>query len=367
MMQALKLRAGLSLLTIALAVLYVPGIASAAHAPRWWLVIIGSPLVLMLAPRITWTLGHTLGCVFLLGAAVSWFWSFSPFDTVYQLVLLLGLACAFGAGAEAGDLKAVWLGLAYGLAPSCVLSIFQIYGYKLGLPSNAVDGLFLNRNTYALLGAVALVGLITTRQTYGYPLLFAGWSALAPCSRSVWLTLGALALLSWLRSKTWVFRLQAISFFLFVAAGLLYWDGFDPERWGSMYYRLQFIEWTLVNLRPEGWGWGAYDEVFKFGNAHLDMLEVAFELGLLAWPLFALVVVAWGSGLGPERAVLFTLLLASCFNPQLHTPLAAFLAAVVLGRMCAERERLRLSRPARRASNGVDASGGSYAGAAGGL
>lgn len=331
----------LALLTFMVCVAYLPGIPSAASAPRMWVIAMGAATLLMGVRRIRATPGHWLGVALIGYCAATTYWGFSTYDEVGAIAQLLFLAGVFCLGAEAKTLRPCYIALALGVSVSSVFAIAQTVGLEpiVTLPNAGAPGLFLNRDSQAELAAVSVIGLsgMITPLLAG-PLIV----LMLVTSRGAFLGLAA-GFASWLYFQGYVRPRHLITMAL-AAALLVGLDSyFVPWRINSLDGRFEMWNWAAANMTWFGWGWGDFGTVFSaFDYAHNEFIQAAFELGvgsLLLWAVFAY---ALGGPLAIERSILIAILVEGVVGFPLHTPTTAFMAALVAGRLCGARYRVRL-------------------------
>ena len=320
------------------AVAYLPGIQSAAFAPRWWIVAIGAPLVLAGTPGLPpWSAGHAFALASLASLTASLFWSLSPLDTQGALVWLwLAIVPAYLIGARAVTLAPLWRGLGWGLVANAPIALVQMLGYH-PIMGGGVAGLFYNRDLYAELGVVTLVGLVGTWAMN--PLLLAGAliSALGAGSRGAWVALVCVITVGIMRGVSWGYRIMFVAAISVLVGGGLWFDAGSLARWQTMNNRLQVWELAARNIDPIGWGYGTFGRMIPdFGHVHNEPLEFAIELGwLFVLPLVGMILYALKAPRDAERYALVTLLAVAMVSFPFHNPGTAFVLALVLGRLCA--------------------------------
>lgn len=354
-------------LAFLIAIAWLP-ITSAVSTPRWILVQVGGAALLLSTRYITMTPAHWWGLAFLTICSASAIWSPSPADSVGRLVQLLGLAAVFCVAAEVRDLGDFWLALAAGVAVNAVIALVQLYGWQafMMVPDQRdyPMGLFGNKNFLAQLAALALVGGIITalKPHFNYPIFT--FAMIAWCAVVLWLTgsrgaglavAGALA--------AWYWRMLGLNWWAFwslafpVAVALIAADlVLNPTRMAtSVSPRLGMWDWTVTNLRPFGWGIGAFGSIFPFEHAFNDALEFAFELGIGMLPLAMVLIYALrappyapGEGYDAEWAVLVALVIMALVAFPFQQAATAFVGAVVAGRLAGARYRACSREPGGR-------------------
>ena len=230
------------------------------------------------------------------------------------------LFMAFWFGAASPSLDRLWRGLAVGLSLSSAATVAQALGWD-GIPSmDKPAGLFYNSTIQAIAIALVIVALKDWRYI---PAMLPG--LVLSGSRGGWLVL-AVGLM--VRFVDWRYALLAV---LTVAAIALTWPGpSDQERlmiWGFAAHNLDWFGHgqfaTALFYAPDG--------LHYPGHAHNDYLQLAYELGIWAVPVYLIYVRAlwlteatyWPAFVGFAVAGLF-------FFP-LYAPLPAFIGAVLAG------------------------------------
>ena len=145
----------LAALGFATSVAFVPDILSAATAPRWAVLALMIPLVLMAARRVY---GLGWAAVILAPMALTVLWAPDRLTAIDELIHWSIFAGAILVGASFGNLGALWVGLQLGVALSVVLAVFQWFGYQGIAQAVPPAGLFINKN---LLAEASMVELIT--------------------------------------------------------------------------------------------------------------------------------------------------------------------------------------------------------------
>ncbi len=322
----------LMVLGFAVAAAFVPGFVDAGGAPRWAAMAIGVPCCLFMLPHRSvspWCFA------WLPAAAITVAWAPDRLHALDELVHLAILAASFYLGACALSLGPLWRGVAAGLALNAAVALAQARGWneipQVGVPG----GLFVNKN---LLAEAGLVVAVTASSA-----LAAGVAAFVVFVSGSKAVVGAafVALAAWLMPRrpriAWL-----IVAALAAAAALLFAYGAASAKarldiWG--------LAWTYLSL-PFGRGLGAFAIDFPAAlHVHCEPLQLAYELGVLAIPFFAVLIYALGArpdGTEPERVLLVAIAAVALFSFPLHSPLTAFAAAVAAGHLCAARHRVRV-------------------------
>lgn len=342
------------------------GVAEAADTPRWALLSVAAPFLLIgRAPTPRPSAAACLA-LFLIVAWASLAWSPSLWDGLDRCwkLSLLAMLAALGASLSDREWRLAVLGFAAGVATNGALAILQWAEWppaldlihQIGTPA----GTFVNKNRLAEAAALAFVALAATadRRLWWFcpPILAA---LLLPFSKGAILAAAApLAILAWRRS-VWLFAALAGALggaVLFLLPRLMSDIGIAT--------RLSLWSDTLAALSPFGRGAGSWpalypqfqrahwEKIFSFGlvpeGPHADPLLLAFEFGLaallLAWPLF----VAFREGPDDARAVLLAFCVAGLFAFPLALPASGFIAALAFGRAVRVRAAVRRGNDLRR-------------------
>lgn len=311
------------LLGFLLPICFIPGITGAVIPSQWILLGVVLPCFLWRSGAVGW--GWWLCLLALAYAALSTLWSQEPYHSIYSLWLVAIWVLSYRLGTTASSLAQLWKGLAIGLSISSPVAIAQHFGWE-GIPqfSSNPAGLLYNSTLIAICIAIAALGLIQTRAYAYLPAMLPAF--LLAHSRGGYLVLivGLLARIHW-----------TIAASLTIAVGTFYLLDLSS----SDQLRIQIWSAALHNLSWCGNGIGSFLEIWLVqpGNiihpefTHNDYLQLVFELGIGAIPIFA--VLAWAVAVnGPNQPILFALLISACFYFPLHCPILAFLTFLLAGR-----------------------------------
>jgi hypothetical protein len=328
-------RAGLFSLALLAAVAWLPHVIDPAMAPRWAVLAVFAPIVLLLiADRIPAPLGGA-GAAVLVMIAATLQWTPAYFDGVDELTHLLILATVFCIGAAAQDLRAAWAGLALGVTVSAALAIAQVAGYT-GIEQVVVPaGLFMNKNLLAEAGLVALIPAVMS----GAWLLAIGpaIAVLLGASKAVCLALVIVLIIAlWQRSPR-VAR-AGVGLLALTALGWLALGDYS-----SVTNRLPHWQTALSDPVLLGHGLGAFADVHPLSQyAHSEYLQLVYEFGLLAIaPAALLAYILNGADHEAERLVVLAILVVGLFAFPLRMPLTGFAFALAAGHLAAGRAGLR--------------------------
>ena len=313
----------------------LPGLVSAATAPRWAVLALALPLLLwkvdVRAVPHKWLLAAILGY-----AAASVLWMEVPLDAVPGIWQLALMVAAFAVGSQSSDLRRPLRLMAIATALMLPLVALQAVGYN-GLPQTAApSGLFLNKNVLAELAAAMLVASLLMTDWLVAGLLIA--IVLMTKEKAAFFALAvAFAVYLWPRSRV----AATVLVLCVIGAGVALLDSASAAS--------RFDIWldTLQGMTPFGHGIGSFYTAFPEASTRMDLLSArpeqahnealhfAFELGIGASLLVLLVVVSLrGRQRETERLVLVAILAESLLAFPLHMPVTAFVAALVAGRLC---------------------------------
>lgn len=321
-------------LSLLVTLTYIPGIAGAATTPRWAIISIGVPALLM-ACRFRMTPAHTLLACYVFYA---WLHQGASPDSIQAVCIYALFFACFCLGSALPNLSAVFVGAALGMLPSAVIAVLQSADIHWLPYAVAPSGLFINRNMLAEALALTIVGMQATQ--WRWPLPFLGLGFAVSFSRGALLSvLGAGVLLAFGRSK----RLGVAT--ILIGAVLGGTVGTLTYSTTSIPHRLAIWADTVDGLTWMGHGSGSFRTMYPFyatrnetlterpDHAHNDYLEIAFEGGVIGFALFAaFIVAAWGGSLA-ARAVSLAFLIQAFFGFPFHMPATLFLGALCMGHM----------------------------------
>lgn len=320
----------LGLLGFLVAVADIPAFPMGAISPRWAILALGTAGTLVTVPMRVRHLSPVVAC-----CATTLLWSPDPYAGFDQLVHLTILGMAFLVGAKLGA-DSFFLGAILGLLPSLAVIVLRI---DVGaLHPNA--GLFYNKNSLGEAAAILACFvsakyaslLITPPHFYrklllpAVPFLAVGLSGSRAAILAVAFVVG--------RHSRFLFVTG-----LLIAAGLCW-----LLPWSAESVTARLIAWrTLaINLTLFGHGLGSVPDVLPvIRHAHNDVLELVYQLGIFAIPLYVVAIVGL-TGPGSDALWAFGILALVAF--PLQNPLSAALGAVVLGDCVRAHLSLRRSR-----------------------
>lgn len=321
-------------LSLLVSVAFMPGITGASIPTGWAAMSFTLPWVML--KDVKMTPFHYLGLAFLAYTTASLAWTNSPLDGIGELWHWALLALAFMLGSRLELLGPFWKGLALGCGVSSVVAVAQWFGWDgvANLDWAKWAGLFYNNAVAGAVAAVTLGGCLTYRLwryvALPIPLL------LLSQSRGAWAALFCTWAICIYRSFGGV---EKIIFSLVIAIALgfgiyLFHGASDSIRltiWGELLHRLSFFgagigsSANIYFFTPS--------QLFHIEHAHNDYLNLLYEYGVGALPLFllaALLVEQTNAYAWP--AYICSLILA-CYYWPLESPVSAFILAVVAGHL----------------------------------
>lgn len=320
-----------------LPVCFIAGYTGAFMPTQWAVLSLTLPLTLWVpAPRLVL---NWLGVAFFVWAFAGLLGAEGWYSAVLGLWYIFIWGLAYRWGSALSDLSPMWRGLAVGLSISAIVALAQHLGVAFPT-TDATDfhgrnpGLLFNPVISGLASAIVLVGLATHRLWLYTPLPFLG--LVLSGSRGGWLILALTASLrivgAWITTALLVLTILALTTF----AG----DS-DIQRlqiWGIAIHGLTFF----------GWGPDSFNDVYAvipdavgphlnhLEFAHNDYLQLLFEYGIGAIPLFILwacVLIHRGAR---EHSAGIALAIAASFCFPLYHPLTAFILCTVAGHLAAD-------------------------------
>lgn len=312
---------------------YIPGITGVSIPTQWAVLSAILPLTLWR----TATLGPTfyLGLTVLAFASLSTLWAPSHYDSGYGLWLACIWFLAFRLGATTADLSAFFRGLAIGLAISSMVAILQWFAVPLPIlaPYGLYpSGLFYNSTLLGAIAALVILGLIEDLYIEYIPLALP--ALILSQSRGAWLALTTALAIRWFHPL-----LAAIGTLAIATTFLIFLDTSNAERltiWGV----------ALRELSTFGFGIGSFNSIYytipgpqwvhpEF--AHNDYLQLWFELGIMAIPIYLVLALA----LTQRHAALIGFAILSCFYFPLWCPVPALIGCILTGRGVRDWRRAR--------------------------
>lgn len=293
----------MKVLAFLLAVAWWPGAADAAVTPRWALVSVSVPLLLLVdvaRGRARWIPGLEVAMALVTWAGLGWvLWAPQTLDgaeALWELELLLG---ALLLGAWWPRAQAAWEGFALGLCVNAGICVAQVLGWQGLQQVTMPGGLFMNRIFLGELAAVTFVGLLSVAKWRSWLWLgsLVGTLVCLLMSQSK----GALASVAcvgltvcWQKSRKLAMSLACLG-----TLCLIFVVYNSPYSQGSANARLNYALDTLPRLNVLGAGVGQFYTSFPQVVTHTDLLrdrpeylhnewlQTWYELGLVGLVLVA--------------------------------------------------------------------------------
>jgi len=308
------------LLGLLVPIVYIPGYTGATIPTQ--LPFLSLALIPSLWRKGPWTPLHWLGTIFLIYASISIGFASDLQNSIMGMWIVSISALAFWLGSTLLDLNALWRGLAWGLGINSAVAIIQAFGFQsVPVSNNDIAGLLYNQTVLGASCAIVILGLLSERLYHLIPLLLPG--LYLAHSRGGWfiLILGLAARIHWVLPTG-----------LLIGASFWWTNHLDP----SNIERLQIWYVAASTLTLSGHGVGSFYSVwYTIGSTvihpefvHNDYLQLAFEFGLGAIPLYCLFAWAIARTLSPTLIAIAAL---GTFYFPLHCPLIMFISAVVTG------------------------------------
>lgn len=338
------------LLSFAAMTAYVPGWAGAATSPRWIVVGVGSWLLLFFADRIVVTGAHVLGLVFVGWCVLTLAWSADIDSGVGALFQFVALAGAFALASTLTSLRPVFAGAATGLAVSSAIVIAQWCGWPSELLASyhLPAALFVNANYMGETAALVIVGCVGYRLWTGA--IVSAPALLLSGARGAMLAV-AIAGVAWCWSRWMVVARGAVIVVAILGVSALI------AGHGGKSIDQRFAIWsdTARSITWTGYGLGAFWSAFpkqstatdlskdRPERAHNEVLDLAFETGLIGAFLLGLFALSMVGPLNAERFVLIAFAAIAMLAFPLHMPATAFLGTVCAGHLARRDERVRIT------------------------
>jgi hypothetical protein len=304
---------------------YLPGAASATVVGRWAVLAVGSTVCLAFIrrPLVGWA--HAWALALLLWAAVSVFWSVSPFDTIGESLHWLWLFVLFIVASQFRNAVAMVHALGFGLVASVPILLLQLMGFTPVVAADPLAGLFISRNTLGEISAVCLVWALARQVWVHVPAT--AFLVIASGSRGAWLAVVVGVL--WFVERWW----QRLAIVAAMVVVIVVWsfvrDSNDPLA--SAVARLDAWRLVLANLTLLGRGLETFASLApQYEFVHNDTLQLVFELGIGSCLIVPIGFYAI-RGREPETAALIALAGASLVSFPLHQPMGAALMATLSG------------------------------------
>lgn len=313
-------------LGLLLPICYVVGLTGASVPAQW--PFLSAALTPVLWRRAAMTPLHWLGLFFIAYAAINMFHTRVIWDGLYGLWIIAIWALSFWLGSSLTSLRPIWKGLAVGLTISTAVAIIQWFGYNpVYVNTGNPAGLLINQTVQSAAIALVILGLINERLWFYIPALLPGLYLAG--SRGGWVVLG-LGLAAKIRWYIALLPLAALG-----AYYLLFHHGPTDIN------RLEIWRAAWLNLTPFGLGTGSFNEIYiqrptfllhpEF--VHNDYLQLLFEYGIGAIPIFAILAIALAQTSAPTQPILLAWAVLAIFYFPLYCPITAFLGALLAGHL----------------------------------
>lgn len=321
----------MSVVFFILTVLVAPFLPAGATIPRWAFLSL-SCAVLMFRTEFTLTAWLIAGYVAVMAyvAPVGYDAAFLYWHFLLYLIVFL---CAYRM-----DLRKIAIAVALGMTVNSAVEVAQYFGWHI-MPTTAQpeSGLFYNGNIASETAAMALVLVVGYRLWWLVPGLL---PTLYLGSRAPVLALGVAGLIAmWKWESKFPALICAIG--AVVVALAIHTPGFD-----TLMQRVGVWQDMLPHFSPLGHGLGSFivdypafqhhsnPLMLRWENAHNDILQVVYELGIGGALLVGALIFRMATGeRGPAFYALLVFLVEGCFGFPLYEPATGALAMVCAGRL----------------------------------
>ena len=239
--------------------------------------------------------------------------------------LLLALALALVIGWSLTSLKPLFRGLAVGLSLSSAVAVTQALGMTEIVILEKPAGFFFNSTIQAAAIALVIIAIVCQRDWRYIPAMLPGlWLA---HSRGGWLVL-----LAGLVSRFFGWQALLLTVSIAAAASLSVMGPSDIDR-----IMIWSVAWRELTWLGHGAGsfanmlFQADDGIHYPGHVHNDYLQLAYEIGLWAIPLYLVYAAALARTSSLYWPAFVGFAVAGMFFFPLYTPVPAFIGAVLAG------------------------------------
>ena len=351
-----------ALFGFALAAMFWPGLAGAAEPSRWCFLAVAVPALLFFT-TIRMTRAHWLLLGLCAWSALGLLWAPVLDDALYGCFSLALCAGVFAIAVEVEEPIWFYRGLGAGLAISSGVAVLQRFGLEpviAQFPGSGPNGLFVNPSILGESMVVGFVVLLAYREWWLAAAVLPGLLMSQQRSSLIALACCVTAML-WFK-KRW---LAPVMFLLLLAAALapktmVQTEGLIAAKnlmFESLAQRVDIWRDTISGLTIFGHGIGNFYAAFPYyaarvaaeggpswviaTHAHNDILEIAFELGVIGLVLtLALAWCIWRQAQAPERYGLAAVAITGLAGFPLHMPFTAAVAAYLAGVAVGARHRL---------------------------
>lgn len=318
-----------------LTALIIPVMAAGATVPRWaFLSIVCAALLFKIEiPFGAWLLVVYVGLMAWVAPvgyeAAFLYWHFLLYAVVFLYAQTLDSS------------RGIAIGVGLAMTVNSALMLFETFGHQI-MPSSifgTVGGLFYNHNLASETAAMAVALAIGYRLWWLLPGLI---PTLALGSRAPVMALGAAGCMALWRWD----RFFALMTFLLMALAAAVLTSYRHDGLGTLGERFGVWQDMLPHLNLLGHGLGSFIVEFplwqthmpvleyRYENPHNDLLQIAYELGLIGILLVGVLV--WQMTQvrrSPEWYCLLVFLVEGCFGFPLYEPATGALAAFCAGRL----------------------------------
>ena len=317
------LRLPLFWLGLALPVCFVAGITGASIPTQ-------GPLLSIVLSIAWWKNGspfHWIAITILSYAALSLLWAVNPIDSAFGLWQVALWALGFWLGTAHASLGPLWRGMAVGLGVSSAVAVAQACGWNAIPVYDHPAGLLYSGSMQSAMIALVALALVCDRAWLYLPAMAPGFYLAH--SRGGWLILviGLLTRIEW-----------TVAAFALLAAGVVVFV--DPGE--SDQFRM--LDWSIAahSLHLFGSGIGSFiDVLYQIPGepglhpvwVHNDYLQLAFELGVGAIPIYLVIARCLARTEAHYWPVFVAFATLALFFFPLYSAALAFVGTVVAGHM----------------------------------
>ncbi len=331
-------------LGLLLPICFIPGYTGALIPTQW--AVLSAVLPLGLWHSSYFGPCHWLGLLALAWAAFTLQWSPSIFDGIYGLWLMSIWALAFWLGGlNFVRPQLLWQGLAFGLTVSSIVAIFQAFGYhpvEIAPDTTYPAGLLYNSTVLGASCALVLIACMKCELWWYIPGLLP--ALYLSHSRGAWAIVALTALAR-------IHILVALCALVLGNLALVYWlNPSDIQRlllWGTALRELSWLghgigsyaDFYYLNTNPNLY---LHSEgLFRTEFVHNDYIQLWFELGIGAIPIFAIIALALCQTSSPAWPIFFGFATFALFYFPIYSPLTAFIGCYSAGSLIRDWSRIR--------------------------
>lgn len=313
-------------LTFIASIAFWPGVIDSALSPRWAILAIGIPVMLLLkskSGRIKSPL-RGLGFLFLLCVSISLFWTPDVYTGIYDLTHLLILSSAVVLGAELDNLDEVWKGLYCGVVVNIGILFLQYIGWSPVVGMTTAAGLFVNKEILAETALIAFVAALVCKHYKIAALMIV--PILVCQSRTVWLASIVVITLVYVRNYKLLILLIVVGISSMTA--LNYTQSID-----SFNHRIEMWSIVLSSLKLFGHGIGSWVSQYPlYEYVHNELLQSVYEIGIFTLiPVFIVFQLLRKYIHDSEYFIFVSIVAVSFFWFPYHMPITGFVTALAVG------------------------------------